>query len=94
MSLKPFEQILDGIKGGSRAEHRRARGIEDESPQRELPPADDDLIVDAEVMDDGDELIAAIRRSARVNDDGEPMTPAEPERSSAATQHRDSVTTI
>jgi hypothetical protein len=53
---RPFEKILqtlDGIEGGSRAEFRRSIGAADDSPPAlaetpALPPADDDLIVDAE----------------------------------------------
>jgi hypothetical protein len=63
LELRPFEKILqtlNGIEGGSRAEFRRSVGAADDSQPAlaetpALPPADDDLIVDAEVMDDGDD---------------------------------------
>ena len=72
----PTETSVD--PAGSRAEYRRSRGIQDDSDfieiesevQRELPPAEDDLIIDAEVMDEGAELIAAFRSRGDESDRG------------------------
>jgi len=46
----------------------------------ELPPADvnepiDAELIDAEVCDEGDELIAAMRSQTNQHRDGQPMTP-------------------
>src|SRR5215213_952070 len=81
----PYEQILDslsGVESGSRAAHRRSRGIEDTSDSVEservsaLLAADPNAPIDAEIVSEGDELI---RRMRRVSDEGGPMTPDEPE---------------
>jgi len=72
IGIKPYEAIFEQMEsGGSRAKWRRSQGIEDNSDQERpaLPPSDDDLIVDAEVMDEGAELIAAMRAGV------EPITP-------------------
>ena len=67
----PYETILSHVETGSRAEFRRSQGIEDNSYKpRELPCAEPDLIVDvdvdeveveAEVVTEGDEFVAAMR---------------------------------
>ena len=67
----PYETILSHVETGSRAEFRRSQGIEDNSDKpRELPCAGPDLIVDvdvdeveveAEVVTEGDEFVAAMR---------------------------------
>jgi hypothetical protein len=59
---KIYETIFESIdmEGGSRAAFRG-----EPEPQRELPPADADLIVDAEIEDDDDGL----------GDETKPMTP-------------------
>jgi hypothetical protein len=75
VSLKPYESILEGlgrIQSGSRAEHRRAIGRAQNESQPALaespalPCADSDAPIDAEIVTDGDELIAAMRSSVHV----------------------------
>jgi hypothetical protein len=91
VTAAPFETILEHIESGSRAEYRRSRGIEDDSDHppaladspRELPPVGADAPLDAEIVDEGAELIAAMRASSRVNGQGEPMTPTEAEHAPA-----------
>ena len=61
------------IQSGSRAEHRKSIGRIDDSlaDSHTLPAANYDLVVDAEIVDDGDELTATMRSRARVeSDDG------------------------
>jgi hypothetical protein len=70
-------QVLESpgpIQSGSRAEHRKSIGRTDDSLAdfHTLPPANDDLVVDAEIVDDGDELIATMRSHARVESDDAP----------------------
>ena len=80
MTVKPYESILEQVESGSRAEFRRSRGVADDTEHppaladtpRELTTADADAPIDAEIVDDGTELIAAMRRSGRVTDDGQP----------------------
>ena len=49
----PYRAIFESMEsGGSRAQFRRSMGIEDNSDSIALPPADTDLIVDAEIDDD------------------------------------------
>jgi hypothetical protein len=68
ITAKPYETILDrmaGIEGGSRAEYRRAHGIPDDSDSqhrtaladhpRELPTADPDAVLDAEIVTESDQ---------------------------------------
>lgn len=77
ITAKPYETILetlDGLEAGSRSDHRRSIGVADEPPTltREtvaLPPADADAPVDAEIVDEGDELVAAMRPRVHVNSD-------------------------
>jgi hypothetical protein len=61
ISLKPCETILESMQSGSRAEWRAAQGIEDDSDtQRELPAADDDLVIDV-VEATEEDLIETLR---------------------------------
>jgi hypothetical protein len=65
VALKQWEQVsesLGPIQSGSRAEHRKSIGRTDDSlaDSHTLPPANDDLVIDAEIVDDGDELIATM----------------------------------
>jgi hypothetical protein len=89
VALKPREQVLESlgpIQSGSRAEHRKSIGRTDDSlaDSHTLPPANDDLVVDAEIVDDGDELIATMRSHARVeSDDGLLIPPDSDEHGSA-----------
>jgi hypothetical protein len=61
--------IFDGIETGSRAAYREdsrseSHAVLSNSP-RKLSATDNDLVIDAEVMDEGDELIAAMRSRPR-----------------------------
>jgi hypothetical protein len=79
-------ESLGPIQSGSRAVHRKSIGRTDDSlaDSHTLPPANDDLVVDAEIVDDGDELIATMRSHARVESDDapplgiNPLLPPEP----------------
>jgi hypothetical protein len=70
VSAAPYQTILESIETGSRAEYRRVHGIADDTPPppavadrpRELAAADQDAPIDAEIVDEGAELIAAMRR--------------------------------
>ena len=88
---KPYEAIFDTIESGSRAEYRRSVGRPDESDDpptaladspRALDAPDTDAPIDAEVMDDADELIAAMRSSALRHDDGQSHAWPQPKRAS------------
>jgi hypothetical protein len=86
VSAKPHEIILDNLDnltGGSRAEFRRSQGIPDNMPTPALAathalPAGDNAVLDAEILTEGDELIAAMRRQ---QDHGQPATDARRRRS-------------
>jgi hypothetical protein len=87
VTAKPYVSILEKIESGSRADYRRSQGISDDSdtnpqPSLALPPADanepiDAELIHAEIVDEGDELIAAMRRSHNQQTYGQPITPDE-----------------
>jgi hypothetical protein len=80
VTAKPYQVILEnlaGIEGGSRAEFRRSQGIADDSDTERantpaLGSAQTNDPIDAEIIDEGDELIAAMRHQ---QDYADPMTP-------------------
>lgn len=84
VAVKPYEQIFDetaSVESGSRAEFRRSIGREDHTTPalaesvRAIEPVESNAPIDAEFMDLGDELIAAMRSSVYVSTGTPPATP-------------------
>ncbi len=74
---KPYEQIADGMiemqRGGSRAEHRRAMGIPDDTPALAAPTHNEPI--EAQVIDDFDDA-----DMGNLSDCAQPITPGDDER--------------